>query len=175
MVEAGSDDRVAQRRLIERAFRWRWKPSWPESGPSLLLRHGHEPVPTIVWRRLRFFRGAVWALTVGGLGLGLAMLLALVMLLCAIGPAWATIIERLLWTREMFLLVVPSVVLLQWVIPWLARYRVREILRGARESGYRVCPECGYLLRGLADDGHCPECGITYTCDELNRVWERLA
>ena len=36
------------------------------------------------------------------------------------------------------------------------------VCRALREFGYDVCPDCGYLLRGLSDDiNRCPECGWT--------------
>lgn len=47
--------------------------------------------------------------------------------------------------------------------------RRREAL--LRRCGWRICPRCGYVLVGLAEDGVCPECGLRYRGRELARVW----
>ena len=170
MVEGGNDDQLTHQPLIIRVLRWRSKrPSWPEGSIDLLFRRRREALPTTVWMRVRLFRVAMWASFVALIGLGSAGLLS------AIGPASGGITERLLLRGETILVVLPGLVLLQFIIPWLARYRVREILRAARDSGYKVCSECGYLLHGLADDGDCPECGVGYARDELRRLWEHVA
>ncbi len=44
--------------------------------------------------------------------------------------------------------------------------------RNLREGGYKCCPQCGYDLRTLADDGACPECGSAYTPLSLQQHWE---
>lgn len=38
----------------------------------------------------------------------------------------------------------------RWVVNWLI------------PSNRPYCPECGYELTGLPDEGHCPECGTFY-------------
>lgn len=43
----------------------------------------------------------------------------------------------------------------------------REILL----SGARICPKCGYDLRGHQDCGICPECGQTFDPVSLHKDW----
>lgn len=42
-----------------------------------------------------------------------------------------------------------------------------------RAQGYRFCPECGYDLRDSATEGPCPECGVAYSPESLQKRWER--
>jgi len=30
-----------------------------------------------------------------------------------------------------------------------------------------MCPQCGYTLKGLPAEGHCPECGLTYGAEQI--------
>ena len=39
-----------------------------------------------------------------------------------------------------------------------------EVFRALREVGVKVCPKCGYDLRGQSGDS-CPECGWTASDD----------
>ncbi|MHC4129643.1 MAG: hypothetical protein ACYTE6_07455 [Planctomycetota bacterium] len=40
------------------------------------------------------------------------------------------------------------------------RYRFAPLVYAAlRQHGHDVCPKCGYWLKGLRDETHCPECG----------------
>lgn len=48
----------------------------------------------------------------------------------------------------------------------------RRFVQTVREAEYRVCPTCGYPLKGLADAGNCPECGEVYELDALRQQWE---
>ena len=45
--------------------------------------------------------------------------------------------------------------------------------RNLREGGYKCCPQCGYDLRTLADEGACPECGSAYSPLSLRQHWEK--
>ena len=49
---------------------------------------------------------------------------------------------------------------------------LRRFVQTVREAEYRVCPTCGYPLKGLADAGNCPECGEAYELDALREQWE---
>ena len=42
-----------------------------------------------------------------------------------------------------------------------------ELVKNAR----RACPACLYSLIGLADTGHCPECGLAYDAKLLRSIW----
>ena len=42
----------------------------------------------------------------------------------------------------------------------------------AREK-IRVCPLCSYFLKGLPDEGTCPECGGSYKIHLVQRIWQR--
>ncbi len=46
--------------------------------------------------------------------------------------------------------------------------------RGSRivkEHDFLICPQCRFDLRGLSDPGRCPECGRTYSKNDLERTW----
>ncbi len=47
----------------------------------------------------------------------------------------------------------------------------RRVTRSAKEMGGKICWRCGYNLKGLADEGTCPECGDRYALAELRRRW----
>ncbi len=47
----------------------------------------------------------------------------------------------------------------------------RKFVARVADDEYRVCPQCGYLLSGLPDQGKCPECGRGYSIEELERIW----
>jgi len=54
-------------------------------------------------------------------------------------------------------------------------FRIRDwwrLSRLVKDSDYRVCTGCRYRLSGLADTGVCPECGLTYTLEELTATWK---
>jgi len=59
------------------------------------------------------------------------------------------------------------------VLEGLAQQKMKRLCDRARECGYAVCPECGYLLVGLPDSGTCPECGVDYSPAELRLQWQR--
>lgn len=47
-----------------------------------------------------------------------------------------------------------------------------KLVKRAKELGYRVCWHCNYHLRGLPEDGTCPECGKVYMLSDLKSLWE---
>lgn len=51
--------------------------------------------------------------------------------------------------------------------------RRRAYLRAVSAEDGRFCPVCGYKLRGLPDQGNCPECGEEYTIRSVQRYWRR--
>ncbi len=53
---------------------------------------------------------------------------------------------------------------------WYGFATRKQVLRAARLQ-YRVCWNCGYHLRGLAESGSCPECGDAYTGPTLREKW----
>jgi hypothetical protein len=50
------------------------------------------------------------------------------------------------------------------------RKRVVEIIEQLQNP---LCPACAYNLRGSPSDGQCPECGTSYTQEELREHWQR--
>ncbi len=49
------------------------------------------------------------------------------------------------------------------IVPsWFVQHRLpRFVYAELRSRGHDVCPDCGYLRRGLTDGEACPECGVT--------------
>lgn len=49
-----------------------------------------------------------------------------------------------------------------------------RLSRRLQKSGGRLCPRCHYDLAGLSPEGQCPECGETYSPDQLAEAWRRV-
>ena len=66
------------------------------------------------------------------------------------------------------------------MIPPLAWYIAMDVWAEARvrrpfdAAEGRLCTECGYSLRGLGDDGDCPECGTAFHAWLDQRRWGRV-
>ncbi len=41
-----------------------------------------------------------------------------------------------------------------------------------RAVDFKMCPQCGYLLKGLPDVHTCPECGTAYDIEEVKKNWD---
>jgi uncharacterized paraquat-inducible protein A len=55
---------------------------------------------------------------------------------------------------------------------WADRDR-RRLVEEVRTNDHHCCTNCGYCLNDLPDRHRCPECGIEYDMQALQRVWER--
>jgi hypothetical protein len=42
------------------------------------------------------------------------------------------------------------------------------------EADWAICQKCGYCLRGLAENGRCPECARYYCLPELAVSWKQI-
>jgi len=67
------------------------------------------------------------------------------------------------------------------LVPAICVWFMFAYWRSARDHAWRrfmrpapLCPKCGYNLTGRTDT-HCPECGTTYTLDELWRLQKTIA
>jgi hypothetical protein len=60
----------------------------------------------------------------------------------------------------------PSICLSVWL------WRVR---RRAASFDHLACKRCGFDLRGIAEPGPCPECGLEFVAKELREYWKRGA
>lgn len=50
--------------------------------------------------------------------------------------------------------------------------RTHAIRRRVVGNWGRVCPECGYDLSRLPEEGVCPECGAPFTTELLAEIWK---
>jgi hypothetical protein len=61
-----------------------------------------------------------------------------------------------------------------FLIPMFSGRRVRlHFARHLAEHSGLLCPDCGYVLRGLPRKHNCPECGRAYTYASVHRYWYR--
>lgn len=92
-----------------------------------------------------------------------------------IGSVLSVVVPMVLSPRRVHLSVYIAAVALPGVAMGLAGawfgFATNKHIKRAAELKFRVCWECGYHLRGLGDEGTCPECGKTYTLAELREKW----
>jgi hypothetical protein len=74
-------------------------------------------------------------------------------------PGWLIIATELAWFAW------PVLIFVRW------RRVQRPIIQRARETGWRVCPQCGYDLVALEQSGTCSECGEAFSPESLRRAW----
>lgn len=51
--------------------------------------------------------------------------------------------------------------------------RRRKLVKRLREHSFKLCLRCGYVLEGLPSQHTCPECGVEYDFDNVQREWEK--
>jgi len=69
------------------------------------------------------------------------------------------------WILFMFLQVLAaSLAFALWLLPRLLAHRLAA-------NEFRICPRCSYSLLGIPTSGACPECGLRFTLDDLQRLW----
>ena len=44
----------------------------------------------------------------------------------------------------------------------------------AAAARWKICPNCEYDLSAQDDSGTCPECGDSYTVEELSKIWSAV-
>lgn len=54
---------------------------------------------------------------------------------------------------------------------WFGLAAQRHVKQAVAKQ-YRVCWHCNYHLRGLGDNGTCPECGKKFVLEELRELWK---
>ncbi len=47
-----------------------------------------------------------------------------------------------------------------------------RLKKSVAEANLRICPSCGYSLKGLDCSGNCPECGKAFSTGSLLRDWK---
>lgn len=57
------------------------------------------------------------------------------------------------------------------VVWWRMQIRSARLLKSRH---YAICPQCRYLLQPDSEIHTCPECGSTYSNEELVKIWKRL-
>lgn len=124
-------------------------------------------VPGIIMRAARPFRLAVFLLFFASLATGIC---ALVLGLDLPGQG---ILATLVRPRRAAVLLFSALILglAQWPALWVLRLRIRRLVRSASGVEYEVCINCGYFLRGLPEQGRCPECAEEYKKTTLRDEW----
>lgn len=79
------------------------------------------------------------------------------------------------WLGDHGYLLVLVVLVADAVLMSRTRRRIRRMAALAARTDGAMCLDCGYLLRGLGDEGRCPECGTAFVREEVQRVWKRWA
>ena len=61
-----------------------------------------------------------------------------------------------------------------WLMFALPQKCVERYWSVVKASRFRICPDCYYELRGLREEGRCPECGYDFCKDHLEGDWRCL-
>lgn len=70
--------------------------------------------------------------------------------------------------------VVHGVVLVFFLLSNLIRFVAQgSARRRYAKNEFRFCPFCQYSLKGVPDEGTCPECGESYKIHLVQRIWQR--
>ncbi len=70
-----------------------------------------------------------------------------------------------------FAALIPTIIATQLLMVALLRKEQRRAKAVVEAADFKICPRCRYSLKGLDDQGDCPECGRRYSQDELRRTW----
>lgn len=59
------------------------------------------------------------------------------------------------------------------ILIFIALQSHRQLVKRLEASDYKLCPKCGYQLKGLAGKTCCPECGLELDVEEVESQWRR--
>lgn len=134
-----------------RSTRLRARPLW-----VVLHRGSPEGCPAILWKELARLRT----------GLAVLIVAEFVLVGCWVAAMWRDAPGRFyLWTWAVLF----ACVSVGWSCgSTVAEYSLAQRLARAR---FALCPDCGYVLRGLPNEHTCPECQRTFSRSELREYW----
>ncbi len=71
----------------------------------------------------------------------------------------------------LLILLIPIVTVIQVLTFALLRKERRRAVAIVQAANFQICPRCRYSLKGLEEQGDCPECGTHYTAASLRTEW----
>jgi predicted RNA-binding Zn-ribbon protein involved in translation (DUF1610 family) len=84
-----------------------------------------------------------------------------------VGVPWFSMSIPSTWLHLSLFVVIASTVVARRMI----RRSARQFGHQVRDNDFMNCLECGYSLRGLPDEHHCPECGHEYFQPDVQIRW----
>ena len=136
---------------------------WPRS-PVALAGPKPSGLPQYVWRKCSIARYVSRALAITILANSVLLLSA------ACFPRMQNALPSLCAPPQA-LFCLFGLVALSWFAVLLTQRRMRTMLRHVQGCDCRICPNCGYCLRGLDACSTCPECGSPYKIDRVVTRW----
>lgn len=98
----------------------------------------------------------------------------------ALLPGGAVFLAALIWyvrtedTASLMVSALAAVLSLGWSVWCWRRLRANARAVLVKTRGL-TCLSCGFSLVGLDENGHCPECGVSYYADHVTRCWSNAA
>jgi hypothetical protein len=95
------------------------------------------------------------------------------------GQIVVTVTGAVIGGATAFWLNAPIAVLIVIMVAWWIGRRLFPVSAASQlqiqleEGDFRLCTRCRYCLRGLSDEGLCPECGSPFVIAEVQHYWQR--
>lgn len=141
---------------MKRAVKDRWTVMRRDRGPELTERF---------YRRME-----LWPFvgTFGGMALMMSAMFLHWPFELPVGTGWFTMYVVSTAIAGGMTIAVPAAWTI-FMLTWESR-----LMRQLRESGYRLCPHCGFPLATPDETTRCPECGTSCNMREVEAAWRRF-